>query len=72
MQWLPGMAIYLVLAVPWFLAGGAAQSGLRISSFIHEHFDRFLTTDTAAKARSGIFVPILLLGFLPGPRCCHA
>jgi 4-amino-4-deoxy-L-arabinose transferase-like glycosyltransferase len=65
MQWSAGLAIYLVLAVPWFWLVSQRNPGFAHFFFIHEHFDRFLTTVHRREGHLWYFVPILLLGFLP-------
>ena len=62
----PAPIVFVVLAAPWFLAVENRHAGFLDFFFIREHFQRFATK--AAK-RSGplyYFVPVLLLGFLPG------
>lgn len=64
MQWLPGMALYLALTVPWFWLVSKRKPGLPIL-FIHEHFERFLTNVHRREEPVWFFVPILFAGFLP-------
>lgn len=65
LHWLPGVAIYLVLTAPWFWLVAQRNPGFAQFFFIHEHFDRFLTTAHRREGPLWYFVPILLLGFLP-------
>jgi len=60
-----GLAIFLVVAAPWFVAVSLANPGFFHFFFIHEHFERFLTTAHHRYRPWWYFVPILLLGMLP-------
>jgi len=65
MQWLAGLAIFFALTVPWFLLVSQHNPEFAHFFFIHEHFERFLTT---AHRRTGAwyyFFPILILGMVP-------
>jgi len=62
---LPGTALFLAIAAPWFLAVSAANPEFARFFFVHEHFERFLTTQHERKGPLWYFVPVLLLGFLP-------
>ncbi len=41
--WLPGMALFGILALPWFLAVQARYPGFFDYFFLHHHFERFTT-----------------------------
>ena len=41
----PGLALYLLLTVPWFVAVSRANPEFAQFFFIHEHVERFLTTE---------------------------
>ena len=43
---LPGIALYLALTAPWFVLVSRADPEFAQFFFVHEHFERFLTTDT--------------------------
>ena len=62
----PATPVFLVLAAPWFFLVEQRHPGFLQFFFIHEHFQRFATG--AAKRPGPIiyFVPVFLLGFLPG------
>lgn len=62
---LRGLPLFLLIAVPWFIAVSLANPEFPGFFFIHEHFDRFLTTSHRRTAPGWFFVPILLLGALP-------
>jgi 4-amino-4-deoxy-L-arabinose transferase-like glycosyltransferase len=65
MYWLPGLAIFLLLSLPWFWLVSERNPGFANFFFIHEHFDRFLTTVHRRDEPFWYFVPILCAGFLP-------
>jgi 4-amino-4-deoxy-L-arabinose transferase-like glycosyltransferase len=62
----PAPVVFLVLAAPWFALVESRHPGFLHFFFVHEHFQRFATG--AAKRAGPIyyFVPVFLLGFLPG------
>jgi 4-amino-4-deoxy-L-arabinose transferase-like glycosyltransferase len=65
MQWLPGIAIFLLLTAPWFWLVAERNPGFAYFFFIHEHFARYLTTEARREGPLWYFVPILFAGFLP-------
>lgn len=65
MEWRVGIALFLVLAAPWFWRVSARNPGFADFFFIHEHFTRFLTNEARREGPLWYFVPILLAGFLP-------
>ncbi len=75
MQWLPGCAIFLLLAGPWFWLVSERNPGFAWFFFIHEHFARYLTPEAQRTEAFWYFVPVLLVGFLPWtsllPRLVH-
>ena len=63
-----GLLIYIVITAPWFLVVSARNPDFARFFFIHEHFQRFLTTVHHRVEPWWFFIPILLLGlfiFLP-------
>jgi 4-amino-4-deoxy-L-arabinose transferase-like glycosyltransferase len=62
----PAPVVFLVLAVPWFLAVESRHPGFLDFFFIREHFQRFATKAAKRTGPLYYFVPVLLLGFLPG------
>jgi 4-amino-4-deoxy-L-arabinose transferase-like glycosyltransferase len=62
---LRGLPLFLLIAAPWFIAVSNANPEFARFFFIHEHFERFLTTVHHRVAPAWYFVPILLLGVLP-------
>ncbi|HEY3644743.1 MAG TPA: glycosyltransferase family 39 protein [Gammaproteobacteria bacterium] len=65
---LGGLLIYIVITAPWFLLVSARNPDFARFFFVHEHFQRFLTTVHHRVAPWWFFIPILLFGlfmFLP-------
>jgi 4-amino-4-deoxy-L-arabinose transferase-like glycosyltransferase len=65
MHWVSGLLIYLLLAVPWFVAVSLKNPGFFDFFFIREHFQRFLTDEANRTGAPWYFVPVLLLGAMP-------
>src|SRR5262249_51854287 len=62
---LPGVALYLVIAAPWFVAVSLKNPEFAWFFFVHEHVLRFLTTEHHHAGPIWYYVPVLLLGFFP-------
>lgn len=60
-----GVAIMLVIAVPWFVLVSRANPEFPQFFFIHEHVDRFLTSVHGRSHPWYYYVPILAIGLLP-------
>jgi 4-amino-4-deoxy-L-arabinose transferase-like glycosyltransferase len=60
-----GLAVLLVLAAPWFVLVSLRNPEFARFFFIHEHFERFLTTEHRRTGAWWYFVPMFVLGFLP-------
>lgn len=65
MQWLAGLTIFFALTAPWFWMVSERNPDFARFFFIHEHFERFLTTTHGRVEPFWYFVPVLLAGFLP-------
>ncbi|HUL56926.1 MAG TPA: glycosyltransferase family 39 protein [Usitatibacter sp.] len=65
MHWGWGLAIFAVIAAPWFVAVSRANPEFAHFFFIHEHFERFLTHEHRRVQPAWFFIPIVLAGFLP-------
>jgi 4-amino-4-deoxy-L-arabinose transferase-like glycosyltransferase len=61
----PGLALFLAIAAPWFIAVSAANPEFARFFFVHEHFERFLTTQHRREGPLWYFIPVLLAGALP-------
>ncbi|HEY0766826.1 MAG TPA: phospholipid carrier-dependent glycosyltransferase [Steroidobacteraceae bacterium] len=62
---LPGLALFLVLAAPWFIMVSLRNPSFPEFFFVHEHVTRFLTTVHQRVEPWWYFLPLLLLGVLP-------
>jgi 4-amino-4-deoxy-L-arabinose transferase-like glycosyltransferase len=60
-----GLALFLLITVPWFVAVSLANDEFARFFFIHEHFERFLTNAHKREGGWWYFVPILLFGAMP-------
>ncbi|MDD5300041.1 MAG: glycosyltransferase family 39 protein [Gallionella sp.] len=65
MHWLPGLAVFLAITVPWFLLVMKANPEFFERFFIYEHYTRFTTKDLGRYQPWYYFIPILLAGALP-------
>lgn len=65
MHWLAGGALLLCITLPWFALVSARNPDFAWFFFIHEHFQRYLTTVHRRTGAWWYFVPILLVGMLP-------
>ena len=62
----PATPVFVVLAAPWFLLVERRHPGFLQFFFIHEHIQRFATGAAKRPGPIYYFVPVFLLGFLPG------
>ncbi len=60
-----GVALFVLVAGPWFIAVSRANPEFAHFFFIHEHVERFLTTEHRREGPIWYFVPVLLAGLLP-------
>ena len=65
LEWLRGLAVFFAIAAPWFILVSIRNPEFAHFFFIHEHFERFLTTSHRREAAWWFFVPIVFAGFLP-------
>jgi 4-amino-4-deoxy-L-arabinose transferase-like glycosyltransferase len=65
LEWGYGLVVFLAIAAPWFVAVSYANPEFAEFFFIHEHFQRFLTTAHRRTEPWWYFLPILAAGFLP-------
>lgn len=65
MQWISGLLIFFALAAPWHVLAALRNPEWAQFYFIHEHFERFLTTEHHRIGAWYYFVPVLLGGLLP-------
>ena len=62
---LPGTALYLALTAPWFVLVSRDNPEFAQFFFVHEHFQRFLTTEHRREGTWYYFIPLLGAGILP-------
>ncbi len=72
----PGLALFLLIAAPWFVLVTLRNPSFPGFFFVHEHFARVLTTVHQRVEPWWYFLPLLLGGalpwLLPGARACRA
>ncbi|MEP7311280.1 MAG: phospholipid carrier-dependent glycosyltransferase [Pseudomonadota bacterium] len=65
MHFVPGLAVFLAIAAPWFWLVQARNPEFAEFFFMHEHFARFLTTVHARTQPLWFFPAIVLVALLP-------
>jgi 4-amino-4-deoxy-L-arabinose transferase-like glycosyltransferase len=60
-----GLALAFAIAAPWHILVSQANPEFARFYFIHEHFERYLTTEHHRYQPAWYFVPVLILGFFP-------
>src|SRR6476660_2027248 len=60
-----GLLLLLLLAAPWFVLVSSRNPEFARFFFIHEHFERFLTTEHRRTGAWWYFLPMLAAGLLP-------
>ncbi len=65
LEWLRGIALLLAIAAPWFVLVSLANPEFPRFFFVHEHFERFVSTSHRREQAWWYFWPILFAGFLP-------
>ena len=65
MHVLPGLALFLVIAAPWFIAVTLRNPEFPNFFFIHEHFQRYTSTVHRREEAPWYFLPILVIGLIP-------
>jgi 4-amino-4-deoxy-L-arabinose transferase-like glycosyltransferase len=61
----PGLSLFLLITVPWFVTVSLANPEFARFFFIHEHFERFLTKAHDRYEAPYYFIQVLLAGMLP-------
>jgi 4-amino-4-deoxy-L-arabinose transferase-like glycosyltransferase len=59
------LLLFFVLAVPWHVAMALRHPDFLQFYFVHEHFQRFATTEHRRTGSAVYFIPVLVAGFLP-------
>ena len=65
LHFLPGLILFAVVTVPWFVLVSRANPEFLWFFFIHEHFLRYLTPEAGRMHPWYTFIPVVLLGILP-------
>ncbi len=60
-----GLALFALIAAPWFVAVSLSNPEFFHFFFIHEHFERFLTNEHHREGAWWYFIPIFAAGVLP-------
>lgn len=60
-----GLLLFLLIAAPWFVLVSQRNPEFAHFFFIHEHFERFTSTEHKREGAWWYFFPVLLAGFLP-------
>ena len=62
---IPGLLLFIALAAPWFVIVSSRNPEFARFFFIHEHFERFLTSEHRRTGAWWYFLPLLAVGLLP-------
>jgi len=65
LQWGAGVAVFLAIAVPWFVLVQIANPEFAQFFFVHEHFERFLTKVHRRAGPWWYYFPVLAAAMLP-------
>jgi 4-amino-4-deoxy-L-arabinose transferase-like glycosyltransferase len=65
MRWVPGLAVFAAIALPWFLLVQHRNPEFFRFFFIYEHFERYLLPDHHRPGPWWYFVPVILVGLWP-------
>jgi 4-amino-4-deoxy-L-arabinose transferase-like glycosyltransferase len=65
MSLVSGLVLFFALAAPWFVAVSMRNDEFARFFFIHEHFERYLTTEHMRVEPWYYFIPVALIGSLP-------
>ena len=65
MSLVSGLVLFLALTAPWFVAVSLRNDEFAHFFFIHEHFERYLTTEHMRVEPWYYFIPVALIGSLP-------
>ena len=60
-----GLAVFFLIATPWFVLVSLKNPEFAHFFFIHEHWDRFTKPGHNRKGHPLYFVPLILVGFIP-------
>ncbi len=60
-----GALLFLAIVVPWHVLAAQRNPGWAQFYFVHEHWERFTTTEHGRAGPLWYFVPVVVLGFFP-------
>lgn len=63
--WVTGIALFLLVAVPWHVLAARRNPEFLWFYFVHEHFLRYATPEANRREPFWFFAAVLLLGMLP-------
>jgi 4-amino-4-deoxy-L-arabinose transferase-like glycosyltransferase len=63
--WIGGVALFLVIAVPWHVLAAQRNPDFLWFYFVHEHWLRYTTSEAKRQAPAWFFVGILAVGLIP-------
>ena len=65
LHWIPGLCLFAVIAVPWFVLVQQRNPEFFHFFFVYEHWERFLLPDHHRPGPWWYFLPVLLVGLWP-------
>jgi 4-amino-4-deoxy-L-arabinose transferase-like glycosyltransferase len=65
LHWIPGLALFAAIAVPWFVLVQQRNPEFFRFFFIYEHFERYLLPDHHRPGAWWYYVPVALVGLWP-------
>lgn len=65
LHWLPGLAVFALIGVPWFVVISMREPTFAHFFFIHEHVERFLSPGHARTGAWYYFIVVLAIGLIP-------
>ena len=65
LHWVSGLAVFLLVTVPWFWLVSARNPEFAHFFFIHEHFQRYTSTIHRRDNPWWFFIPLIIAGLLP-------
>ncbi|HEY3570095.1 MAG TPA: phospholipid carrier-dependent glycosyltransferase [Thermoanaerobaculia bacterium] len=63
--WIGGIALFLLIAVPWHVLAARRNPDFLWFYFVHEHWLRYTTSEARRQAPAWFFVGILAVGLIP-------
>lgn len=63
--WIGGIALFLAIALPWHVLAARRNPDFLWFYFVHEHFQRYATSEAKRQAPFWFFAAILAVGLIP-------